>query len=258
VTEIIEVQCKSALSKSGLPEFDYTLNPYRNCEHGCAYCYAPAIVRIPRAEWGRWVRVKKNVATVLAKELKRKEPGRVGIALVTDPYQPAERKYRLTRYCLEQLARHDWEVSVLTKSGLAVRDLDVLGRFTNAQLGVTLTTVDERVRKAWEPGAGTVEDRLGLLRKAVEVGIEAYVFMGPLVPVGMDELVRQVADTGVKRVLIDDLHLRPGVRADVMKALEGMPEIKTEVDKGLGGEYARYVSEAAELVRKAGLECEVC
>jgi DNA repair photolyase len=101
------------------------MNPYRGCAHGCRYCYAPNIMRIPRREWGRFVEVKRNIPKILSDELKKKKKGVVGISTTTDPYQPVEKKYKLTRFCLEQLLKHDFPVSVLTKSRLVSRDLDI-------------------------------------------------------------------------------------------------------------------------------------
>ena len=97
--KINEVKCKSALSLSALPGLNYSLNPYRGCQHNCAYCYVPNVLRIKRTEWGNFVDVKINIPLVLSKELKIKKSGVVGISTVTDPYQPVEKKYMLTRYC---------------------------------------------------------------------------------------------------------------------------------------------------------------
>ena len=93
--KIREVKCKSALSSSSLPGLDYSLNPYRGCQHNCAYCYVPNVLRIQRKEWGSFVEVKTNIPVVLSKELKKKKPGVVGLSTVTDPYQPIEKKYHL-------------------------------------------------------------------------------------------------------------------------------------------------------------------
>lgn len=251
-----EVTCKSALSPSGLPEFEYSLNPYKNCAHGCVYCYAPDIVRVPRGEWGAWVEVKRNIPLVLAMELKRKPRGRVAISLVTDPYQPAEAEHRLTRYCLEQLARRDWPVTILTKSSLARRDLGLLSGFSDAEVGVTLTTVDEALRELLEPGASPVEARLSLMGEAVDAGVGVYAFLGPLVPDQIDPLLEAIAGTGVKRVMFDPLRLRPGVMSAIEGALEGCPEVMDRLKGVLHFGYAPIIKEATNHARALGLVVE--
>jgi DNA repair photolyase len=123
---IKEIQASTAISASGLPGLDFALNPYRGCQHACAYCYSPDVLREARwREWGDFVDVKKNLPILLSKQ-KNKLSGVVGLGTVTDPYQQAEEKYKITRYCLEQLARSDCTVSIQTKSDLVLRDLDIL------------------------------------------------------------------------------------------------------------------------------------
>ena len=116
---VTTISCKSALSQSRLLGYDYALNPYRGCEHGCSYCYAPYVLHEDR-EWGGFVDVKLDIPSVLSKELGRRKKGVVGISTVTDPYQPIEKKYELTRTCLEHLLRHDFPICIQTKSALAL------------------------------------------------------------------------------------------------------------------------------------------
>ena len=102
-----EITCKSALSISNLSGLDYALNPYKGCEHGCIYCYAPSVLREDR-NWGEFVDIKRNIPSVLAKELKTKKKGTIGISTVTDPYQPVEKKFEITRKCLDQISKNDY------------------------------------------------------------------------------------------------------------------------------------------------------
>ena len=157
--KVCEVTCTTALSPSNLPGLDYALNPYRGCSIGCVYCYAPSVLREERP-WGRFVDVKRNIPAVLAKALKRKARGMVGLGTVTDGYQPLEGRYHLTRYCLEQLVRFDFPVSVQTKSSLVLNDLDLLRRLSDAEVGVTVTTLDEAQRRHFEPFASPSERRI--------------------------------------------------------------------------------------------------
>ncbi len=124
--------------------------------------------------------VKRNIPKVLAKELKSKKKGVVGISLTTDPYQPAEKKYKLTRFCLEQLARYQFPVSILTKSPLITRDMDILTNFKELEVGLTLTTINDPKRKILEPNAPTIESRIEALKNLSREGISPYAFLGPL------------------------------------------------------------------------------
>ncbi len=212
--KVREVSCASALSPTSLPGLDYALNPYRGCAIGCAYCYSPAVLREARP-WGRFVDVKRNVPAVLARELKRKRRGVVGIGTVTDGYQPVEARYRLTRYCLEQLARFDFPVSVQTKSSLVLQDVDRLLRLSDVEVGVTITTMDEAMRRRFEPFASPSERRVETLRRLNAAGIRTWAFVGPILPstteATLDSLLHAVADAGTRHVLFDRLRFRPGV-----------------------------------------------
>ena len=138
--KIREVSCKIALSKSLLPGLDYSLNPYYGCQHGCVYCYAPNVLKIEREKWGKIVNIRRNMPKVLSKELRKKEKGVVGISTVTDPYQPLEKKFKLTRYCLQELLKYDFPICVQTKSDLVLRDVDLISKFSHAEVGVTVAT----------------------------------------------------------------------------------------------------------------------
>lgn len=212
--KIREVSCSTALSPSSLPGLDYALNPYRGCSIGCVYCYAPSVLREDRA-WGRFVDVKRNIPAVLAKELKRKQPGVVGIGTVTDGYQPLEARYHLTRYCLEQLVRFGFPVSVQTKSSLVLKDLALLKRLTDAEVGVTITTLDDSMRRRFEPFSSPSERRLATLSALNGAGLSTWAFIGPILPVTteatLEPLLHAIRDSGTRRVMYDRLRFRPGV-----------------------------------------------
>jgi DNA repair photolyase len=214
---------RAALTPSGLDGFDWALNPYHGCAHRCSYCYAPSVLGEDREAWGRCVEARQNMPTVLSRELRRKERGVVGISSVTDPYQPVERRYQLTRFCLERLLRHDWPVCILTKGDLVVRDLDLLEGFTEAEVGFTITTLDEHQRRLMEPGAPPVARRLAAMRLVSDAGIPTYAFIGPIYPTTspneLRELVRKVHAGGARYVLVDRLNLKRGVWLSLLKAL---------------------------------------
>ncbi|HYM38520.1 MAG TPA: radical SAM protein [Thermoplasmata archaeon] len=219
--KVREVACSTALSDTSLPGLDYALNPYRGCSIGCVYCYAPSVLRETRP-WGRFVDVKRNIPAVLARELRRKARGVVGIGTVTDGYQPLEGRYRLTRYCLEQLVRFDFPVSIQTKSSLVLRDLDLLRRLHEAEVGVTITTLDEAMRRRFEPFASPSVRRIEVLRTLNQGGIRTWAFVGPILPstteATLAPLLRAIAEAGTRHVLYDRLRFRPGVLERVRPA----------------------------------------
>ncbi len=243
-TIVTEIECKTALSPSRLPGFDYTLNPYRGCEHGCKYCYAPNILRISRKEWGKFVEVRRNIPKVLANELKNKKRGVVGISTVTDPYQPSEKSYKLTNYCLKQLLRYDFPVSILTKSPLVTRDMELLSKFSEAEVGFTITTYDDSERRLLEPNTSSIKSRITALEKCSKNGIITYAFLGPLYPTtdedGLRKLVEKIKDAGASKIMADKLNLKPGIWKSVYNSLSNDNTISNIWKEAVFGENKGY------------------
>jgi hypothetical protein len=154
-------------SSGFIDAFDYTLNPYSGCTFGCSYCYAAAFVRDQgqRERWGQWVRVKENALELLRKQRRKPLDGAaIYLSSVTDPYQPIERKLKLTHAILEELVTyHRVRLVVQTRSPLVTRDLDLLGRFPAVRVNMTVTTDDEAVRKVFEPGCASIDRRLAAI-----------------------------------------------------------------------------------------------
>ena len=228
--KIQETRCRTALSKSTLPSLDYSLNPYRGCQHACAYCYVPNVLRIPRNIWGKFVEARVNIPTILSKELKQKQKGVIGLSTVTDPYQPVEKKYNLTRYCLEQLIQYDFPVSIQTKSSMVLKDSDLISKFSDIEVGITITTLDDNERKILEPFSSSVDERLDVLKQLSETGIKTYVFFGPIYPTLEREqipiIVETLASYGVSEIMIDKFNLKPGVWQSIEKSLLKHPQLK--------------------------------
>jgi len=179
-----EILCKSALTKSGLPGADYVINPYIGCEHGCVYCYSRFMKRFTghTEPWGHFLDVKVNVAEVLRKELPKAKRGLVLLSSVTDPYGPAEARYKLTRKCLAELLAQQWHTAVLTKSVLVLRDIDLLKRFKRIDVGLTITSTSNAVGRDFEPLASPEQARIKALAKLHCEGIRTYCFIGPILP----------------------------------------------------------------------------
>ncbi len=218
------IECKSVLNKSGLA--DYAVNCYTGCAHGCVYCYARFASRFshPRQPWGSFVDIKTNAPEVLSREVKRRPVGRVMLSSVCDAWQPVEKEALLTRRCLEILVRYRYEISALTKSALARRDLDLLAS-GNVDFGVTVTTLDPHLARLIEPGASPPLERLAVLAEAKNKGIRSYAFVGPLLPFLSDteesikSLLKAVKDVGVDYFYLDKLNLRYGVWPALLKLL---------------------------------------
>lgn len=219
--KITEVKCKTALSKSNLPGLTYSLNPYRGCQHNCAYCYVPNVLRVKRDDWGGFVNVKTNIPNVLAKELKHKKPGVVALSTVTDPYQSCEKKYKLTRYCLEQILRYDFPICVQTKSKLIVRDIDILSKFSNAELLISIGTLNDNERKTIEPFASSITERLETIKELSNNGIKTSVFFGPIYPTIHIDEIENIIDTFIKfgatEIMYDKLNKKPEIMSNIVK-----------------------------------------
>ena len=201
---IREIKAKNILSKSQI--YDYALNPYVGCTHACVYCYAKFMKRFTghKEPWGKFVDVKINAPELLEREVKKKKVGRVWIRGVCDPYQPLERKYLITRRCLEILVDADWPFTIQTKSPLVLRDLEIIKRASDAEVGFTITTADERIRKIFEPGAPPSAKRIEALEKIHSEGIRTFAMIAPILP-GAEGLIGGLKGK-VDQIIIDRLN----------------------------------------------------
>jgi DNA repair photolyase len=203
---IREIRAKNILSKSQI--YEYTINAYVGCTHACEYCYARFMKRFTGhlEPWGQFVDVKVNAVELLRGVIAKAKPGRVWLSGVCDAYQPVERKFRLTRGCLEILLEHGWPVTIQTKSPLVLRDLDLLKGKTGVEVGMSIATADENIRKIFEPGAPPVSERINALDVLHQAGIPTFAMMAPVLP-GAEGLPQLLAGK-VDRVTIDRLNYR--------------------------------------------------
>jgi DNA repair photolyase len=266
-----EIEARSVLSKSGISAVTYALNPYVGCQHGCVYCYSVFMKRFTGhgEEWGTFVDVKVNAPQVLAREVKRAKPGEVLLSSVTDPYQPLEREYRLTRACLEILREHpQFPVSILTKSTLVLRDLDLLSQIEHLEVAFTITGLDEAARRVFEPQASPTRARIEALARLSETGLKVWAFFGPALPYISDgekeieDLFRELKEAGVKRVLVDSLNLKGAMWGRVKRAVSLHYPDLLEAYRLLAVDRRAYSSLLGERAQRAaakyGLECEIC
>jgi DNA repair photolyase len=246
-TDYREEPCKSALNRvQGMP-FGWSLNPYMGCAHRCTFCYVRAFeLRADRPSDGRYgtsIRVKVNVVEALRRELARRSwrGEDVAIGAATDPYQPAEGRYRLTRGCLEALRDAANPFSIISRSPLIVRDIDVLVEAAErADVSVTFSvpTLDREVWRLTEPGTPPPHQRLRALRRLVDAGIRTSVGMAPILPGISDRpeqlaaVVRAAREAGACGVWANVLYLKPGTREHFLECLaRDWPELLPEYER---------------------------
>jgi DNA repair photolyase len=257
--EYREEPCRNALNRvRGMP-FAWSLNPYMGCAHRCTFCYVRAFEARADRPWderyGASIRVKTNVAEVLRRELARASWQRetVAVGAATDPYQPAEGRYRLTRACIEAFAEASSPFSIITRGPLIVRDVDVLvAAARSARVSVTFSvpTLDHEIWSRTEPGTAPPRQRLRALSRLVSAGIDAGVGMAPILPGLSDrpellaDVVREARAAGATGIWANLLYLRPGTREHFLTALErDWPELLPH--------YERIYDRSAYLPRRA-------
>ena len=192
-TEVTLERARSIITRNTSPDigFDRSINPYRGCEHGCVYCFARpnhAYAGLsPGLDFETKLFAKPDAPTLLETELSARgyAPRTIALGTATDPYQPIERRYRLTRQVLEVLARFRHPVGLVTKSDLVLRDLDILGDLAKdglVKVALSVTTLDPALARRMEPRAPHPEKRLAAIRTLAEAGIPAMVLVAPLIP----------------------------------------------------------------------------
>jgi DNA repair photolyase len=263
--EYREESCRSALNRVKGMRFNWSLNPYMGCVHRCTFCYVRAFER--RADrpaddrYGTSIRVKINVAEVLRRELARPswEHETVTIGAATDPYQPAEGRYRLTRACLEALAEARNPFGIITRGPMIVRDIDVLAeaaRRASVSVTFSIPTLDEDVWRKTEPSTAHPRQRLKALSMLVEAGIKTGVGMAPILPGISDrpeqlrEVVQAAREAGATGIWTNLLFLRPGTREHFLEHLaQDWPELLPQYSR-LYGRRAYLGAEETKPVRR--------
>lgn len=241
-----EIRSKSILSKSQI--HDYVINPYVGCQHACSYCYARFMKRFTghREPWGEFVDVKINAADLLPAEIKKKKKGSVWISGVCDPYQPLEKKYGLTRSCLEILADTDWPVVIQTRSPLVLRDIEVLEKMKNLEVGFSIGTADDTIRKLFEPYAPPVGERLKALDELYKAGITTYAMIAPMLP-GAAPLAKAL-EGKVDYVLVDRMNYN---HADWIFKKHGLQDMLSD------DFYKTTGRQLADECMKSGIDCRL-
>ena len=237
--EVKEVQAKHILVKCGIPGIDFVINPYTGCSFACKYCYASFMGRFVGkqiTDWGDYVYAKVNAPALLIKDIKRLKNKGAGkeifISSVTDPYQGLEVKYKLTRRCLEVLAdfRFEGVVSILTKSDLVTRDIDVFKKLKKVLVGLTITSTDDSISRYFEKYAPSVSQRFKALKELNKSGFETYAFIGPLLPhlvarpAELDCLFAKLKQTGTRNIFIEHLNLSTYIKTRLTEEMKGQED----------------------------------
>ena len=275
--EYREEPCRSAPNRVKGMMFEWSLNPYMGCAHRCTFCYVRAFER--RADrpsddrYGRSIRVKINVAEVLTRELARPtwEGASIVVGAATDPYQPAEGRYRLTRSCLGVLAAASNPFSIITRGPMIVRDVDVLqeaSRRAKVSITISIPTLDDDVWRKSEPSTAHPRQRLRAIKELSDAGIDARVGMAPILPGVSDrpeqlaEVVRAAREAGATGIWANVLFLKAGTREHFLESLaehwpEQLPLYERLYAGGRaylpGAETKPVRAEVARLVREHGI-----
>jgi len=281
--KITKKEAKSVLTPSKLPGSDYVVNPYSGCAFGCVYCYADFTRRFTGHmddKWGEYVDIKINTPEIFAKELqnlskkiikknefKEGDKAVIFFGSVTDPYQGVEAQFQLTRKCLEiiskNLIKNDIKVSLLTKSPLVTRDIDIFKQIPNLEVGMTITSADDVVSKMFESCAPPSSLRLKALKELNKEGINTYAFVGPLLPhfvanqESLDKLFKNIKESGTDTIWVEHINLK-GKKMNRLMELVGDSLSKEEYGLFINSQTDLYKKKlnatVMELVKKYDLE----
>jgi len=252
--KIIEIEAKNILTKTGIPGADWVINQYVGCQFDCLYCYAKFMCRFKPndyGKWGAWVEAKAN-AVQLIKD--KKIEGRVFMSSVSDPYQPVERKLELTREILKNLDK-DAQLSILTKSDLVLRDIDILRQFKNVEVGLTINSFSGEDKATFEPYSPPSAERIEALKELHKSGLKTYAFISPIIPglTSLEKIIekcRPYADY----FIFELINIRGAGREFTKFLQEKYPEsYEVITDRIL---FRQFMDEVREIIKKSGVRTE--
>lgn len=251
------LQAKSILNPVKAPSmpFEWSINPYRGCQHGCSFCYARSthafLGEATDDTFQNHVFMKTNAAQSLEEQLskltqggRRSLKGSIAIGTATDPYQQAEGKALLTRSCLEVLVKYKAHVTITTRSPLVLRDLDLLKKMNNISVNFSINTLDQAVWRSLEPSTPSPSQRLGAVRQLNEAGIRASIFLAPIVPFltdgekDLEAVIRGGAEAGAAFIMPSFMRL-------------STPEVKCWFFQCIREKYPHLTAEMARLYQRS-------
>jgi DNA repair photolyase len=214
------IETKNILTKTGVPAGDYVINPYVGCPHKCIYCYADFMKRFTNHDekWGDFLDIKIYDKEIKLNKLYGKK---IVFSTVTDAYNQFERKYKVTRNILKQFINTNIKISILTKSDLIVRDIDIFKQIPGITVGVSLNTLDDNIRKKLESGASSIEKRLNAIKTLNDEGIYTYIFLSPMFP-GITDFKEIINESKLytKEFWFENLNLWGAFRFAVLKYID--------------------------------------
>lgn len=272
--KVQEIVAKSIIVESKLPDADYVANPYTGCEFGCLYCYASFMGRFvgeQRSNWGNYVYAKVNSVQLAEEQISKwpetRKHSSILLSSVSDPYQGAEQKYELTRGILNVFAEHRYPglISILTKSPMVLRDIDLIRKLPNKEVGLTITTTDDNLGRFLEVRAPQSSRRLSVLKTLNEQGIPTYAFIGPLLPHFryqpelLEQLFGAIASAGVKQVFVEHINLPSYIKERLWKELRNLPpEMQQAYEGARKADHRRELDKlVTHLIAKYNLKLRV-
>jgi DNA repair photolyase len=257
-----EIKAKSIITKSQL-NCDYCVNPYVGCMHGCIYCYARFMKRFTghQEEWGNFVDAKIN-AVELVRQSEKYRGKEIFFSSVTDPYQPVESRYKLTRNVLEKLIPIQPTIAIQSKSDLLVRDIDVFKKFKNIDVGISLSTLDESTQKKVEPLASSPQRRIEALKKLKKAEIHTHVFISPILPEITDwKAIIKATKKYADEIWFENLNLYPSIKANIYNFLKTVDPNLIDKYKEIYAKDSMYWNkveqEIKQFCKKEKLVCKV-
>ncbi|MEI6575122.1 MAG: radical SAM protein [Bacteroidota bacterium] len=226
--KINETITNKVITKSKLPDADFVINPFVGCQHACIYCYADFMKRFTGhsgEKWGEFVDVKINAAETIKGYTHPDKTLLIGS--VTDPYQQVEKKHEITRQILVELLKYQPRIEILTKSGLIIRDIEILKKFKNLRVGISLNSLDPKISRELEPFASTPSIRIRVLKELNAANIKSYLFISPIFPyiTNYQDIIKNVMDF-TQDISFENLNIRANNKVEICKFIEkNKPEL---------------------------------
>lgn len=242
---------KDYLNKTKLTTLDYVINPYVGCPNKCLYCYAAYMSSFSKhsEEWGEFIDIKRTNKRINIFKIKNKK---VMISTVTDPYNSFEEKYATTRMIMEQLVKSEAFISVVTKSKLVLRDIDLFKKMKHVEVAISMSILDEQVKKKIEPYSSSIQERLDTLKTLKQNGIRTIVFVAPIIPQFTDfKRIIEVTKDYTDEYWFDKLNLRSSFKTKMFKFIDGeYPIYKSIYDSIYNRKDTQYFDELSDEIEK--------